>query len=174
MYSTIITDDTALLAENGNLIMVNTKIYQTALYGWPYFNALSVIKNAVKDILMDKVSAIEPKQFILTVFAEDRVPELEKLVEGFEFLKCMWNGEAYDIQYKHMSKGLGLKKLRRLMHVRKDEVVAVGDRINDKELLDEAGIGITVDPIALPAKYWASSGQEVVNYMLEKESYAES
>ncbi len=82
----------------------------------------------------------------------------------------MWNGEAFDIQRKGVSKGESLETMLKILAIEKDEVIAIGDRINDKELLDAAGIGVSADRKVLPAKYWTIGyglpGEALTNYLL--------
>jgi hydroxymethylpyrimidine pyrophosphatase-like HAD family hydrolase len=83
----------------------------------------------------------------------------------------LWNGEAFDIQKKEVSKGAGLKKLMEHLNIKREETIAMGDRINDKELLETAGIGVSADKETLPAEYWTEGqgmpGEILARYLWE-------
>jgi len=83
----------------------------------------------------------------------------------------MWNGEAFDIQKKIVSKGEGLKRLMQTLKIQREETIAIGDRINDKELIEVAGIGVSADADRLKAEYWTTGeqlgGEVLVEYLLK-------
>jgi hypothetical protein len=49
-----------------------------------------------------------------------------------------------EIISKNVSKGEALKKLKKLLNLKDDEVVTIGNHLNDKELITEAHIGFAV------------------------------
>ena len=170
MYSRILGDGTILQAENGNLSMVGGKIIQHFDYSQKYFEKISRIKERIKKL---PISGFEPKQFILTVHSPKEFGEVYKIVEEEdpeEELRVMWNGEAFDIQKKEISKGEGLKKIVDYMKI-DDLVMAIGDRINDKELLDVADIGVSADKGNLKEEYWTTGekmpGEQLIKYLID-------
>lgn len=171
MYSKIIGEGAILQAENGNLTLIETGIFQLYTNFPIHFKKLTAIREDIKKL---PISGFEPKQFILTVHASEEIKEIYDIVKKHdpeEELKVMWNGEAFDIQSKEMSKGLGLKGLLEYLNIKPKHTIAIGDRINDKELLEVAGIGVSADPEALRAEYWTTGqelpGQQLVEYLLK-------
>ena len=174
MYEKIIDNETILQAENGNISLIKGNIKQHFKYNNKYFSKIAKIKKEIKHL---PVTGFEPKQFILTVHAKREIFEVYKIVEKNDpekELKVMWNGEAFDIQKKNVSKKSGLKDILTLLKIKKDEVIAIGDRINDKELLKIAGIGVSADIRKLKAEYYINTtknelpGEILVDYLLKK------
>lgn len=177
MYSRIVGDSTIFQAENGNLSLIGGKIVQHFNYSEDYFKKIASIRNEVMAIKNRNSSILgfEPKQFILTIFASEEVKQIYEIVKKYDEekeLKVMWNGEAFDIQKKDISKGEGLKRLLKNLHIKKEEVIAIGDRLNDKELLETAGIGVSADKDELPMEYWTVGkgfpGEILVDYLLKE------
>jgi HAD superfamily hydrolase (TIGR01484 family) len=170
MFGPILGEAAILQAENGNLSLIGGKIVQHFEYSENYFKKIAAIRSEIKNL---PVSGFEPKQFILTVHAAREIPEVYAIVKKYDRekeLKVMWNGEAFDIQKKEISKGEGLKKLLEFLKIEKSETIAIGDRVNDKELLEVAGIGVSADPEVLPAEFWTIGnflpGEALVQYLL--------
>jgi len=171
MYDKIIGQGTILMAENGNLSLDNGQIIQHFLYDEEYFEKLAKIKKEVKRL---DISGVEPKQFILTIHAPREILEVYEIVKKFDIdkkLRVMWNGEAFDVMAGNASKGEALKFLLQFFSIRSNNVIAIGDRVNDKELLEVAGVGVSADPQNLPAEFWTIGnflpGEALVRYLLQ-------
>lgn len=171
MYGKILGEGTILQAENGNLSLIEGKISQHFEYDEKYFKKLAAIREEIKKL---PIKGFEPKQFIMSVHADREIAEVYEIVERNDpenELRVMWNGEAFDIQKKIVSKGEGLKRLMEELKIQKDETIAIGDRINDKELIEVAGIGVSADEKVLKSEYWTSGekmgGEILVDYLLE-------
>lgn len=171
MYGKILGEGTILQAENGNLSLINGQIIQHFNYDENYFKKIAAIKEEVKNL---PIKGFEPKQFILTIHASEEIPEVHEIVEKYDpenELKIMWNGEAFDIQKKIVSKGEGLKRLMETLEIKPEETIAIGDRINDKEMIELAGVGVSADPASLEAEYWITGerlgGEVLLEYLLE-------
>ncbi len=171
MYGKILGEGTILQAENGNLSLIEGKIIQHFDYDEKYFKKLAAIREEIKKL---PIKGFEPKQFIMSVHADREIPEVYEIVRRNDpenELKVMWNGEAFDIQKKIVSKGEGLRRLMEKLKIGKEETIAIGDRINDKELIETAGIGVSADADKLKAEYWTLGeklgGETLVDYLLE-------
>lgn len=171
MYSKILGKGTILQAENGNLSLIEGKIVQHFDYNEEYFRKIAIIKQKISKL---PIKGFEPKQFILSVHTEREIPEVYEIVKKSDSegeLRVMWNGEAFDIQKKIVSKGRGLKKLMKELKIQEKETIAIGDRINDKELLQVANIGVSADQEVLKAEYWTlgekMGGEVLVEYLLK-------
>ncbi|MCD6398628.1 MAG: HAD hydrolase family protein [Candidatus Aenigmarchaeota archaeon] len=169
MYSRILGDGTILQAENGNLSMIGGKIIQHFNYSQKYFEKISRIKERIKKL---PISGFEPKQFILTVHSPKEFKDVYKIVKEEDpkrELTVMWNGEAFDIQKREVNKGEGLKKIVDYLKI-DGLVIAIGDRVNDKELLDVADIGISADESRLKEEYWTIDkelpGEQLIEYLI--------
>ena len=171
MFGKILGQGTIIQAENGNLSLIEGRVVQHFDYDESYFKKIATIKEEIKELA---IKGFEPKQFILTVHADREIPQIYKIVKRNDpenELKTMWNGEAFDIQKKIVSKGEGLKRLMEVLKIEREQTIAIGDRINDKELIEAAGIGVSADPENLKAEYWTIgeklAGEVLVEYLLK-------
>ena len=169
MYSKV--RDKILMAENGNLIMFPDGTIKSVSYPTYYFEKLALIKNDIKKL---SISGFEPKQHILTVHCPEELQEVYAIVDKHDqekMLKVMWNKEAFDIQDKLASKGAALENLIvNYLGFHKDNVIAIGDRLNDKEMVEWAKVGVSADINCLPAEYFIENsnlaGEILVDYLL--------
>lgn len=173
MYNPILGKGTVLQSENGNISLVGGALIQHFEYDEQYFSTLASIKREVRMSL--PIEGFEPKQFILSIHADEEIKEVYDIVKKYDKrneLKIMWNGEAFDIQRKEVSKAAGLKKLVEHLGISLEETIAIGDRINDKELLASACVSVSADKDAVPAEYWtegdAMPGEVLARYLVEK------
>jgi len=103
----------------------------------------------------EKVKGFEPKEFIITIHCTDRVPEIEEIVAENDSLYAIWNGEAYDIGVKDIqNKAVGLTAYRNYLGLSESEVLAIGDNLNDKEMIDAAGISVSADKSRIEGDYF--------------------
>lgn len=132
----------SLTYENGSATWFEGRIIQH-INSYEYLREIYPILRQVKD---SKIKGFEPKEFIITIHCEEQVKEIEEIVARFPQLYTVWNGEAYDIGIKDtQTKATGLRVFREELNLQKENVLAIGDNYNDKELLDEAGIAVTAD-----------------------------
>jgi len=171
MYGEVLGGGTILQAENGNVSLVDGRIVQHFDYDEQYFRKIANIQKEIKQL---SIRGFEPKQFILTVHADREIPEVYQIIKKYDpekELRCMWNGEAFDIMAKKVSKGAGLEKLLDSLGIKKTEVIAIGDRVNDVELINTAGIGVSADIQGVKADYHTQGeglgGGILMKYLLE-------
>jgi HAD superfamily hydrolase (TIGR01484 family) len=171
MFAPIVGDNTILSAENGNLSLIDGQIVQHFDYAEEYFELLTRIREDVRDL---PIKGVEPKQFILSIHADREIKEVYDIVAKHDTgktLRVMWNGEAFDIQRRDVSKAAGLKRLLDHLGLDKGEVIAIGDRVNDREMIELAGIGVSADHENLPAEYWTTGGglpgQQLAEYLVK-------
>jgi hydroxymethylpyrimidine pyrophosphatase-like HAD family hydrolase len=110
------------------------------------------------------IKGFEPKSYILTIHADHEIRRIREITNEIDsLLKVMWNGEAFDIQPKSTSKGEAIKNI--------GNTIAIGDRINDKEMLEVADIPVSADIKQLKAPYWTKGkglpGEQLVDYLLK-------
>lgn len=172
MFAPIIGNGTILTAENGNISLIDGKVVQHFEYEESYFEALSAIRREVEKL---PIKGIEPKQFILSIHADHEIKEVYDIVKNHDpeqKLRVMWNGEAFDIQRKDVSKAAGLECLMGYLEVTPEQTLAIGDRINDREMIELAGVGVSADQRSLPAQYWTTGnglpGEVLAEYLVEK------
>ncbi len=103
----------------------------------------------------EEVKGFEPKELIITIHCEKRVQEIEDIVGEKENLYAIWNGEAYDIGVKGIqNKAVGLTAFRNYLGLAEHEVLAIGDNLNDKEMIDAAGVSVSADKTRVTGDYF--------------------
>lgn len=142
----------SLTYENGSATWIDGKIVQH-INSFKYFTDLFL---ELRGIEMEKnVKGFEPKEFIMTIHCEDRVKKIEDIVSKYGELYYLWNGEAYDIGVKGIqNKAIGLTALQNYLKLEKKNVLAIGDNLNDKEMIDAAGIAITADKTRIEGDFF--------------------
>ena len=132
----------SLTYENGSATWLNGKIYQ-------HVNSFLQLKDLffeLKKIKSDKIKGFEMKEFIITIHTKARVLAIEKVLERYKGVYGVWNSEAYDIGVKDVqTKAVGLRGLMRVLGLKKENVMAIGDNYNDVELLNSCGLAISAD-----------------------------
>ena len=170
MYRGVVGVD--LMAENGSLVMSPNGYILTLLTTPPdYRTMMGRIRD---DISLLPILGFEPKQYILTVHSEEEYPEVYDIVGRYDdggILQVMWNGEAFDIQPIVVSKGEGLRAYTEITGVEMGKILGIGDRVNDRALLDVVGIPVSADISELDAPYYTMGsglpGEILVDYLLE-------
>jgi len=120
---------------------------------------ISRIKLKMEGLRDDKISGFEPKKKIITLHCKDRIMEVERIARD-DLLYCWWNGEAYDIGPKRISKGTAIKKWVGGLGIGMDQVMTVGNGINDSNMTDIVGIDVSTNPERLEADF-VVSGEEL-------------
>lgn len=132
----------SLTYECGSATWYQGKIYQ-------HINSFEYLKDIypkLKSIMDARIKGFEPKEFIITIHCTEKVQEIEDIVNADENLYTVWNDEAYDILIKNdQTKAIGLKRVREIFNLQKENVMAIGDNYNDQELLAESGLPVSAD-----------------------------
>jgi|TARA_Y100000034_G_scaffold25459_1_gene29988 HAD superfamily hydrolase (TIGR01484 family) len=141
----------SLTFENGSATWHKGKIHQHI----NSFEKLKEVHTKLIKVKDNKIKGFEPKEFIITIHCTDRVEEIEKIISNYKDLYGLWNGEAYDIGIKSVqTKALGVESLMELLKLNKEQVMAIGDNYNDKELLEASGITISADKEILDGNFY--------------------
>jgi len=144
---------TSLTYENGSATWHKGEIIQ-------HVNSFEYLKDAFLKLRgieerYPKVKGFEPKEFIITIHCDKRVPEIEEIVGAYDNLYSIWNGEAYDIGVKGIqNKAVGLTNFYKHLGLTQSQVLAIGDNLNDKEMVDAAGVSISADQTRIQGDYF--------------------
>ncbi len=134
----------SLTYENGSATWYQGKIYQhinSFKYLQNVFFKLKKMASKNKNVL-----GFEPKEFIITIHCKKKDKEIEQMVKKEKGLVTNWNGEAYDVEIKkNQTKAVGLRHVKKIFKLKKENVLALGDNYNDQELLKESGLPISAD-----------------------------
>ncbi len=146
-----ILDSVSLTYENGSATWLNGKLCQHV----NSFNQLKNISKKLKKIKHPDIKAFEPKEFIITIHCKNRIKQIENLMSKEKALYSIWNSEAYDIGVKALqTKARGLNKLAKLLKLKKENILVIGDNYNDKELMSSAGLAISADKSRLKGDFY--------------------
>jgi HAD superfamily hydrolase (TIGR01484 family) len=117
---------------------------------------LYTIRESVKSV--KEITGIEPKQFIITARAtaeSKKVYDLIKKLDKEKELYSIWVGyEVHEIGHKSVSKGNTVKKLMKMLKLKKENVLTIGDSTNDIDMVKQGGIQISADTKIIKAPYW--------------------
>ncbi len=141
----------SLTYENGSATWFKGKIYQHI----NSFEELKGIYGKLRKVKNKNIKGFEPKEFLISIHCKKRVNEIESIANGYKKLYYIWNSEAYDIGIKKIQTKLtGLRHLIKLLHLKKENVLAIGDNYNDKQMLSGAGISVSADKSRLDADFY--------------------
>lgn len=158
MYRDLLWDNASIISENGVFILHQGKLIQNFDFSDYELATLKTIHSQLDKLTVSNPSirGFEPKQFIISLHCSQALAQVDKIVSQNDPKKefyCWWNGEAYDIAPRRFNKDLGLTKLNQLLGFDVSQTLAVGNGINDKDMIDVAGISVTTDPATLSADF---------------------
>lgn len=97
--------------------------------------------------------------FQINIFSQDALSESVTNVAPFHFLRASFNG--YDVIEGALYKEAGIAQLKQLWNLNHDQIVAIGDGLNDVGMIEYAHIGIAMGNAQDPAK-------AVANYVTDR------
>ncbi|KKQ69172.1 hypothetical protein A2367_03140 [Candidatus Shapirobacteria bacterium RIFOXYB1_FULL_38_38] len=163
-YELVLGDKFSLQAEIGNIGWYKDGEFRE-LWSEYELERVEKIRKILEEKLlrMDDFIAFEEKEMIITIHAKNEIELINKTVKENDekgWLYCWWNGEAYDIGPKRFNKASGLKKMADILGINMDEIMIVGNGINDRDMRNGVGIDVSTDPKSLKADFW-TEGEEV-------------
>ncbi len=178
-FSNIIKDDTIIIAENGGIIffpLTKEKLVLSQGYGniaklAEYFYKEHCTKDGNHTVFKDTGGIIwqEPKETIFTLFPKDKntIPILKKVLEDIIIhlnfpVYAIDHSDAVDIMPLKQHKGNALKYLSNKGIINMEKTVAFGDGNNDKEMLEEVGMPVTVDNASDAIKHIVRSREGII------------
>lgn len=154
-----ILDFISLTYENGSATWYKGKIYQHA----NSFSKLHHLYEKLRFVKHKDILGFEPKEFIITIHCKKRVKEIEKIISKHKEVYYIWNNEAYDIGIKNLQiKSRGLKSLREILKLKKENVMAIGDNYNDIDMLKESGMPISADPSRVKGDFYVELNKKTL------------
>lgn len=135
----------------------------------PYMDIKTVdIMKHVKD---------EDKIFKILVFAEEKTIEESyknipsELLEKYSAIRALNN--MFEFMYKGSTKASGIEVLRKYLGIEKEQIIAIGDEMNDLDMIEYAGLGVAMGNARAEVKSKAdfitkSNEEDGVAYVLEK------
>lgn len=137
--------------ENGSSSWIKGKIYQHV----NSYSKLSDLYQELSAIENKNIKGFEPKEFILTLHAKKRVNAVESSIKKHKGIYFIWNSEAYDMGLKNVQTKLnGLKALLKILKLKKENVLFIGDNYNDIPFIGNSKIVVTADKRRLKGDFF--------------------
>ncbi len=166
VFNDLLWDNFALISEIGIFTLMNGELIQNKKFERKYLDKMKNIKNDLNELIGNKpeMADFELKQFLITLHASRELPEVYEVMKARdpenEFY-CLWNGEAFDIAPKILDKGQSIKFLAKELGIGIHQTMASGNGVNDKSMIDAAGIGVTTDKVSIQADYYTEGNEEL-------------
>jgi Cof subfamily protein (haloacid dehalogenase superfamily) len=119
-----------------------------------YFNSTGIKGVAVGENLSEKIKLAPPKMLMIE-------PDSAKMLSMFDYLENEFNdvlhitrskGHYIEIMNKGVNKGGALIKMCEIYNTKQENCMAIGDGLNDMEMIINAGIGVAVSTAAKELK----------------------
>lgn len=150
IYRDILSRNVTLISEVGIFLTGDGFVVQTEPLNTYELETIKKIRTELANLIGDpRVKGFEPKQFLTTLHCHQEVPEVLEIVKKYDpqnRFYCWWNEEAYDINSSKFTKVNALKKLISLKNILPNQVLSVGNGINDRDSVTSQFLNITTDP----------------------------
>ncbi len=161
-----------LIAENGGIIKT---IYPEKFY---YKGDIEKIKKAFehveKKLKIRKVSRSDLRKTEIAIYRDYDIKEIKECIKDFD-VDIVDTKFALHFKDPEVNKGQALKEVAKLMEIDLKDIAAIGDSENDYEMLEFAGLGISVGEEKLKevSQYmtkegYGKGGREALNYVLSQ------
>lgn len=165
IYQDILWDKVTLISEIGTFLTGDGFVVQTEPLDQYELETIKKIRSELSKLIGDsRVEGFEPKQFLTTLHCRQAVPEVSEIVKQCDpenRFYCWWNQEAYDIHSQRFNKINGLKKLMAIKRLNPNQVITVGNGINDSDLTVAGMINISTDPVNLQTDDFFVEGEHL-------------
>ena len=170
--------DAVLVGENGSVIQVGTalppSLYRKASIPVITKDALRSLRRIMEEKFGDRIW-YQPNETALTPFpayAED-FPKIRSILDHFikpEMQLAVYeHPDCFDIQYRGLSKGAGIRLLSEVTGISTSEMISVGDYTNDYPMFAETGYSVGIhlpDPSRASINF--ATTEEALMHILEK------
>ena len=146
-----VLDNITVTYENGSSSWIKGKVYQHV----NSYSKLSELYQELSAVKNKNIMGFEPKEFILTLHAKRRISTVESIVRRHKKVYFIWNGEAYDIGLNNVQTKLkGLSCLLKILNLKENNVLFIGDNYNDSPLAGNSGIIVSADKNRLKGDFF--------------------
>ncbi len=171
VFNELLWENCALISEIGIFTLINGELIQNKKFDHHLLLKMKNLRRDISKLVGDRPEQadFELKQFLITLHASHEMPEVKEIMkknDPEEEFYCLWNGEAFDIAPKILDKGEGIKFLAKQIGIGIHQTMAIGNGINDKSMIDTAGIGITTEPQSLTADFFTEKQQDLGGFEL--------
>ena len=170
--------DAVLVGENGSVIQVGTALpptlYRKAQIPAATKEALKTLREILEKEFGDRIW-YQPNETALTPFPAylEDFPKIRTILNGFITdemeLAVYEHPDCFDIQYRHLSKGAGIRRLAEVTGIPPEEMISVGDYTNDYPMFAETGYSVGVhlpDPTRATVNF--PTTRDALTHVLQK------
>ena len=165
LFQPILWQNISIISEIGIFVLHRGVLFQTAILDEYELATIKKIRQDLTKLIGDsRVKGFEPKQFLTTLHCFSEVPEVSEIVKRNDpenRFYCWWNEEAYDINSQKFNKGVGINFLLKLQNLSLDQVLTVGNGINDTNMTGTKSLNISTDTKHLQTDDYFADGEEV-------------
>ncbi len=166
-----VLDSLVITYENGSATWYKGKVHQHV----NSFQKLKKLRSELEQVQHENIKGFEPKEFIITIHCKKRVKKIENIVDRYKGIYWIWNDEAYDIGIKNkQTKAKGLESVMKLLKLKKEQILFVGDNYNDISIGKKVGIVVSADKSRLKGDIYVNMhkkkfpAEQVMDLFLEK------
>ncbi len=170
--------DAVLVGENGSVIQVGTALpptlYRKADIPTETKSALKTLREMMEEEFGQRIW-YQPNETALTPFPayQEDFPKIRAMLDSFltpEMQIAVYeHPDCFDIQYKGLSKGAGIRRLARVTGIPPSQMISVGDFTNDYPMFAETGYSVGVhlpDPTRATVNF--PTTRDALLHVLEK------
>lgn len=142
-----------LIGENGAVLQFGVELPPKRFHILPYSNkakqAISFTKERIAEMLPDMW--YQPNEVGLTPFPKNEMEFelienfLKENAENIQDVDIYRHVDSFDIAPKGLDKKAGLKYLGELLNISREEMIAIGDGVNDYPMFEYAGYSVGVN-----------------------------
>ncbi len=170
--------DAILIGENGAVIQEGVDLpplfFQKANIPQKTEDALITLRKKLEKEFPNRIW-YQPNETELTPFPyyKEDFPKIRRIIDSFVTedmdLSVYEHPDCFDIQYKYLSKGEGIRRLSELTKISTKDMVAVGDWTNDYPMFEEVGYSIGIDlPDPEKATVNVKTLEEALSHIVDK------
>ena len=141
-----------LIGENGAVIRFGIDLPPKQYYKIPFSEEAKESLKKMRNILEEKFPHIwfQPNKIGVTPFprSEKEFEEIAKVIEEqkeLKDIKVFRHVDSFDIVPEQVDKATGIKFLLNIMEIEQNEIIAVGDGVNDYPMFEIAGYAVGVN-----------------------------
>lgn len=145
--------DAVLVGENGSVIQGGTALppvlYRKAEIPEVTKKALKTLREMLEAEFGDRIW-YQPNETALTPFPayQEDFPRIRAILDGFLTpemeIEVYEHPDCFDIQYRHLSKGAGIRRLAQVTGIPPEKMISVGDYTNDYPMFAATGYSVGI------------------------------
>ena len=142
-----------LIGENGAIIRFGIELPPSRYYRVPYSDKATLALQEIKQLLMQRFPHIwfQPNKVGVTPFptSEQEFDEIQNILDewqkGKDDITVFRHVDSYDIVPAGIDKSVGIRYVLEMLDIASEEMIAIGDGVNDYCMFEMAGYSVGVN-----------------------------